>query len=335
MLPAPLPANETERLRALRSYDILDTAYETTFDEIVKLASRIVSMPVALVSLVDSDRQWFKARVGFDLTQTPRDHAFCAHTILGTDLMIVPDATRDARFADNPFVTRRHGVRFYAGAPLINPQGYALGTLCVIDTKARNLSDEERDTLTGLARTAGTTLELHRAMKQVRDMAMTDPLTGLGNRRAFVQGLERALAQQAQHQGTLELLCIDLDGFKGINDRFGHAAGDAALLQVAAVLRSVARRDDLAARIGGDEFALIQAHRGDDPQADTAERIRSAIEATMRQNGWPATASIGSARLAPGISVAEAMNLADSLMYSAKAAGKNRVHRTAPVRNAA
>src|SRR3712207_6631246 len=130
---APIPSDEADRLRALHELDVLDTGAEAEFDDIVALASRICGVPMSLVSLIDADRQWIKAKVGTDVTETTRDVSFCAHAILGRDLLVVPDARLDARFADNPGVVTDPGVRFYAGAPLITTDGYAVGTLCVVD----------------------------------------------------------------------------------------------------------------------------------------------------------------------------------------------------------
>src|SRR4051812_31732938 len=133
-MQAPLPANETDRLAALYSLNVLDSLPEQDFDDIVALAAKVCAVPTALVNLIDADRQWFKARIGTDLTETSREISFCAHTILGKDLLVVADAREDARFADNPSVDIAHGIRFYAGAPLITTDGFALGTLCMLDT---------------------------------------------------------------------------------------------------------------------------------------------------------------------------------------------------------
>ena len=161
-MQAPLPDNEIDRLAALYSLDILDSPAEQDFDEIVALAAKVCDVPMSLVTLIDVDRQWFKARIGTDLTETSRDLSFCAHTILGSDVLVVPDATKDPRFADNPTVRGDSGIRFYAGAPLITTGGYALGTLCVFDHEPRKLDVEQLQTLRALARQVTSQLELRR-----------------------------------------------------------------------------------------------------------------------------------------------------------------------------
>ncbi|GAA0501058.1 sensor histidine kinase [Paractinoplanes deccanensis] len=161
-MKAPLPDNEIDRLAALYALDILDSAPEQDFDDIVALASNVCGTPMSLVSLVDTDRQWFKARVGTEATETDREVSFCAHAILGRDLLVVPDATKDSRFADNPTVTAGDGIRFYAGAPLVTTDGYALGTLCVIDNEPRSLDVEQLQALRALARQVTSQMELRR-----------------------------------------------------------------------------------------------------------------------------------------------------------------------------
>jgi GAF domain-containing protein len=160
---------EADRLEALRQYNILDTPAEQTYDDITALAAFICDVPIALVSLVDADRQWFKSRVGLDTQETSRDVSFCAHAILGPTIMMVNDATQDERFLDNPLVTSAPGIRFYAGVPLIPSEGMPLGTLCVIDRKPRTLSEYQIKTLEALARQVVMQLELQRVSSQLAE----------------------------------------------------------------------------------------------------------------------------------------------------------------------
>ncbi len=151
MPAAPLPPHEAERLRTLRKLHLLDTPPEERFDRITRIAQRLFDVPIALVTFVDADRQWFKSRQGLDVKETPRDVSFCAHAIHGDELFIIPDASRDERFAGNPLVLGEPGIRFYAGAPLAAPDGRKVGTLCLIDRRPRELTSEQKTALRDLA----------------------------------------------------------------------------------------------------------------------------------------------------------------------------------------
>ncbi len=322
----PVPSNEAERLAALRSYEVLDTACEAAFDNITLLASELLGMPMALVSLIDADRQWFKSRVGLAVLETPREQAFCAHAILKPEeTLLVPDATLDPRFMNNPLVTGAPDIRFYAGAPLVTPGGVALGTLCVLDTKPHAMTAEEGRTLRRLAEMVMTTFELRRALIEVRQVATIDPVTGVFNRLALIDFLDRVLTLQREQPGSdFALLYLDLDGFKQVNDRYGHSIGDAVLREVAKVLTSSLRHDDIVARLGGDEFAVIIP--GNEQSASAvSKRVCVEVERCMALRGWNVTVSIGAAMFAaPPNSVDEALAAADALVYEAKRAGKNQ-----------
>ncbi|MHB1300079.1 MAG: GGDEF domain-containing protein [Burkholderiales bacterium] len=250
----PFPENETQRLEAVRSYNILDTPPEVDFDALTRVAAHSFDTPVAVVGLMDSDRLWFKSKLGLEVPQLDRRIAFCAHALMLPDqLLVVEDLTRDPCFMDNPLVTGPPHLRFYAGAPLNDAQGYALGTIAVVDNKPRMFGEMHRDVLHDLATLAMTALESRRRSIQLAQLALTDHLTGLSNRAEF----DRALARAVQTDSTFFLLLMDLDGFKAINDRFGHAAGDEVLCEVAGRLRGQFRAEDVLSRLGGDEFGAV------------------------------------------------------------------------------
>ena len=163
----PKVDQERKRLKVLWQYEVLDTVPEALFDDLTELAARICEAPIALISLVDEKRQWFKSKVGVTVSETSRDISFCGHAIEHPDLFIVPDATEDQRFSQNPLVTSEPRIRFYAGAPLVTPDGYALGTLCVIDKVPRQLRPGQKQALRVLARHVMTQLELRRHSREL------------------------------------------------------------------------------------------------------------------------------------------------------------------------
>lgn len=327
MPAAPPPADEAARLSVLRSYGVLDAPADPVLDDMTRLAARIAGTPIGLVSLLDRDRQWFMARHGIERRETPRSLAFCGHAILDPSrVLVVPDAAADSRFADNALVNGAPHIRFYAGTPLLGPERQPLGTLCVIGQEPRPFSGEQAESLEILGRAVVTTLELHRSLARMRNLAMTDPLTGLANRRALEQHLVRVIAAGERDRRPFALLLLDLDGFKAVNDREGHAAGDRLLQAAAGVLAATLRGTDTIARIGGDEFAVVLDTRAVEETAAAAERLRVALAGHAVHATANVTVSIGAAIFKrPPVDPAAALAAADAELYAAKRAGRNCV----------
>lgn len=249
MQPTPLPPDESGRIATLQALGILDTEPEQRYDRLTRIARTMFSVPVAVVSLVDMNRQWFKSKSGLQMRETPRDVSFCAHAILKDEVLCVEDALMDERFCDNPLVTCEPKIRFYAGCPL-RVGSYRMGTFCIIDHKPRRLSSDELKLLKDLAALAEQNLV-------TEYLALTDVLTRLANRRGFEAFSRHVLAVCRRLSKPATLAYFDLNGFKSINDRFGHAEGDRALRAFAIGLENVFRESDTIARLGGDEFAVL------------------------------------------------------------------------------
>jgi diguanylate cyclase (GGDEF)-like protein len=338
---APLPSNERERISALTDLRIDESGADDRLDEIVGLAAELCGVPMAAISLVDQDHQWFKASRGLTVEGLPREHALCAHAILDEHVMVVPDASADARFADSALVTGPSQVRFYAAAPLISAEGHAIGTLCVMDTEERELPRWQITTLEVLARQAMAHLRLSRlvddhagalddldmAERNLSFLSTHDALTGLLNRRSVCDIIEGLTTANSSGAISSALLFIDLDNFKDINDAFGHEAGDRVLVTIADRLHLGARGDDAVARLASDEFVVLIPHAASLAPESLARRLLQAVSIPVEWNGLPlmVTASIGIVRWSDDMLAAnDLLRAGDAAMHYAKIEGRNR-----------
>ena len=351
----PLPSDEVARQSALERYQILDSPPERFYDDAATLAAAICGTPIAMVSLIDNERQWYKSKVGVDTTETHRKDAFCAHAIMTPDLpLVVNDALIDERFKDSDLVTSNPHIRFYAGAPLVTPEGHALGTLCVIDTVPREITEDQLTALEALSRTVSAHLEqgrhiadlerlmlekdahleeleehsqaLEAASTKYKEESLIDPVTGGPNRRACELRLEEEHQRTHRYGAPYALLMIDIDNFKDVNDLHGHSKGDDVLATTCKLVRKCLRPNDFVGRLGGDEFVAVLPRTSARGAQVIAERMRRAIYNASWDTAFPVTISIGIACW-KGANDTSDLILArsDEALYLAKSAGRNAV----------
>jgi diguanylate cyclase (GGDEF)-like protein len=340
MIEPAIPEDEARRLAALRALRILDTPAEERFDRITRTARRLFGVPMALISLVDGDRQWFKSCQGLATNETGRSISFCGHAILDESPMVVPDARIDPRFIDNPLVTGEPFIRFYAGCPLRSPDGAKLGTLCLLDRSPRTLTSDEIVALQDLAgwaegelsqvRLGETQLALIQERDEFKRRAMIDALTQVWNRGTIIEILKAEVARAARQSHALSIAMVDCDRFKEINDTHGHAAGDAVLRELAQRFRGAVRAYDAVGRYGGEEFLVVLPDCAAPPARALAERLREGVAGAAVEAGkakLATTVSVGVATLDRGSAVTweDLVGQADAALYRAKAAGRNRV----------
>ncbi len=312
-----IPPDEDARLAELRSLNVLDTIAEERFDRLTRMARRLFGVDVALVSLVDENRQWFKSCAGMELSETPRDISFCGHAILGDGAFVIPDALQDERFCDNPLVAGPPHVRFYAGCPLRGPGGRKLGTLCIIDSKPRAFSDEDVEMLVDLA------LMVEREFSAI-EWATVDELTGLSNRRGFMMLAQHSLQLCMRQNIPAALVFIDLDHLKQVNDQLGHAEGDWVLVTFAQHLMKAFRSSDVVARLGGDEFLVLLTNHSKAAAESAMARLQQALDATneAQARGYDISFSYGLVEFDPKRhhTIGALISEGDSLMYKTKKA---------------
>ena len=317
MKAPPIPVDEEERLSQLRSLAILDTPPEERFDRVTRMARRLFGVPIALVSLVDENRQWFKSCFGLDVSETERRVSFCGHAILNKEALVVEDAMQDERFADNPLVTGEPHIRFYAGQPLRTMSGQAMGTLCIIDREPRSFGEEELMMLSDLAGM------VEREIMAVQ-LAISDELTRISNRRGFLALSKYSLELCKRQHFPASLVFFDLDKFKRVNDLHGHAEGDRVLKIFAEQMKESFRTSDVFARLGGDEFVALLTNVRAEAIRELIARFSDGLQARCAAQALPYAVgfSYGLVPYEPlkHASVEDMLHEADSAMYKSKRA---------------
>ena len=318
------PDNETERLRALRSYEILDSSPEFDFDALARVTAQYFRTAAAIVALMDSDHVWFVSYLeNYDSPLLGRQIADCAYTMMRPgELLVVNDLQKNPELKDKPLVMEPPHLRFCAGAPIVDRNGCALGTITIVDTRPRVLDKNEQDVLRDLANMVMTALENRRRAQLLTKMALTDHLTGVANRAQFDRALEAEMAHAKRTGEPFSVLCMDLDGFKDINDHFGHPSGDEVLCEVAYRLQQQIRTEDTVSRLGGDEFGVVIRESSKLSAPLLAERITRVMTTPISlSNGEKVTVgiSIGMATYHVGIeSPFTLLAQADSDLYRSK-----------------
>jgi diguanylate cyclase (GGDEF)-like protein len=357
MMTPPIPVDEARRLAALHATSLFGTGPEEAFDRITRMATKLLQVPTALISLVGSDTQWFKSRCGFVAQTTSREVSFCGHAILTDEPMVVEDALQDPRFADNPIVTGAPHVRFYAGVQLYSVERAKLGTLCIIDSQPRELDPAALDELHDLARMVEELIyhrqlviasqQLHDQLQQnasrtqlaasagqVEFLLTHDTLTGLANRQALLGAIRDSVADWRRHDSQAAVACLNIDRFKRINDALGHAAGDEVLVAVTRCLQAGLGDKDLLARTGSDEFVLLLNQPGG--AADLETQLRRLMDSVSSSVCWAGkdisiTCSLGFARFPQdGEDADTLLSNANTAMRHAKETGGARLQPFAP-----
>lgn len=315
-----IPFNEISRLAVLSSLGILDTDRDEKLDRITRIAKKTFNVPIALISLVDENRQWFKSCFGLDVNETSRDISFCGHAILGKDIFVIENAAADERFHDNPLVTGAPHIRFYAGCP-IRIFGENIGTLCIIDGRERGFDEDDKAALRDLA-------SLVEEKINASQDSNVDFLTHIHNRKGFVEIAEKAL-RLCRKDGIESSLCfMDLNGFKEINDKYGHDEGDLVLISFSNIIRKEARDSDIVGRLGGDEFVVWLYKSGETAARHYVERVKETIRKVYSTLGKPYSVDFAYGIVEiPGhgaIGLDEAFKRADAEMYRNKGKTKRR-----------
>lgn len=331
-----VPANETQRLLAVRSLNAIHNSPTPELEILAELARSVFETPYAAINIIDEDWQRIAGQAGLKIAECSRDMSICTRVVFDDELLVLPDLMEEPELKAAPFVLDDPYFRFYAGAPVRLENGLPVGAFCVLDQKPRRFSPGEEESLMRFAQIASALLRLQKsnllmgiAENSLRAAAMTDPLTRFFNRSALENLVDSALSSAIAAGRHFGVLYLDMDGFKSINDRFGHNVGDEVLCEAASRIRSVIRTDDIVVRMGGDEFAIFVPDPTDrSALVSLSERLLAAFRAPFAVEGVSVSArlSIGAA-LAPDDGATRALLLrnVDSALYQAKAAGRDRV----------
>ncbi len=274
MIKPKIPKNETQRLRVLRSLHIMDTQSEERFDRITRVVQNLFNVPIASVSFIDQEREWYKSRYGLELTETPREISFGAHVILQEDIMIVKDALKDARFNDNPLVLGEPDIRYYLGCPLKIKEQFNVGTLCLMDHKSQRFSNVDLDIIKELAETIETEFEeQHRST--------VDDLTQISNREGFILVGKQIIKRCNEFDKNVLLLYFDLRQLKFINEHYGYNEGNNILKIFSQQLLGNFRHTDAVARLGGDKFCVLCSGMHEKNFPDVIKRFQNRLALTQ------------------------------------------------------
>lgn len=333
MPAAELPPDEPQRLGSLHKMFVLDTPAEERFDRLTRLGRRLLRAPFCMLSLIDEDRQWFKSAQGHLFVETPRSDSICSFTILEEGALVVPDASVDARFFDHSVVAGAPGVRFYAGFPITNQDGFAVGTFCVLDTEPREIDEDDLASLQDLAacaasefqllRTSQSEQELLREMDQARSRAAVDGVTRCWNQPSIL-----ALFEKERRTGALSLMVLHLDGLRAINETWGEVAGDGILRQVAERVRGQLRPEDLLGRLTGSSFLVVTrcplAHIEGYAQSLLDSLVQTPLQVQQQKVSLLATVGVAPVRGGPDASL-DVLERASKAGRSARQPGKSDV----------